>query len=61
MTQSHYADVVEERNIGGLCGYPLCPQSLGPIPQQKYHISVQRKQVVDLTERKVTSAVCLGF
>ena len=53
ITQNHYEDVVEERNIEWLCGYPMCDRKLGPISRQKYHISVERQQVFDLTERKV--------
>ena len=49
----HYSDVVEERNIGSLCGYPPCSNPLGPQPQQKYHISLAKKKVFDLTQRKV--------
>ena len=44
---------MEERNIERLCGYPMCDRKLGPISRQKYHISVERRQVFDLTERKV--------
>lgn len=53
LSVSQYGDVVEERNIEGLCGYPLCNASLGPTPKQKCHISVAKKQILDLTERKV--------
>ena len=53
ITQNHYDDVVEERNIERLCGYPMCDRKLGPISRQKYHISVERRQVFDVTERKV--------
>ena len=53
ISQCHYSDVVEERNIERLCGYPGCDKQLGPVPRQKYHISLERKQVFDLTERKV--------
>ena len=52
-SQSHYSDVVEERNIGHLCGYPVCGNALGEQPQQKYHVSLAQKKVFDLTERKV--------
>lgn len=48
---------MEERNIGKLCGYPVCSHQLGPVPRQKYHISVEKRQVFDLTERKVGSLV----
>ncbi|KAF9578339.1 RNA polymerase II associated protein 2 [Lunasporangiospora selenospora] len=30
--QSHYREVIEERNIGKLCGYPLCPQPPRTLP-----------------------------
>ena len=53
LSQSHYTDVVEERNISNLCGYPLCVNPLGEQPKQKYHISLAQKKVFDLTERKV--------
>ena len=53
LSVEQYADVVEERNIGYLCGYPLCSTPMKNIPTQKYHVSVKDKQVYDLTERKV--------
>lgn len=62
LSSSRYADVVEERNIEHLCGYPLCNAHMKGIPQlQKYHISVKNKQVYDLTERKVTVCVISGI
>ena len=53
--KAQYDDVVEERNIVGLCGYPLCQEKLGPLPSQRYQINYQRKQVLDITERKVNT------
>lgn len=53
LSADQYADVVEERNIEHLCGYPLCSTPMKNISQQKYHVSVKNKQVYDLTERKV--------
>ena len=53
ITPSHYSDVIDERNIEHLCGYPLCGTGLGPATIQRYHISYEKKQVYDLTERKV--------
>lgn len=50
--QSHYNDIVEERAITSLCGYPFCHVTLGEIPKQKYHISVAQNKVYDITERK---------
>ena len=53
LSRDQYTDVVDERNIVGLCGYPLCPHKLGPVPTQRYRINVKRKQIIDITERKV--------
>lgn len=53
INQNHYQDVVEERSIMKLCGYPLCCQKLGTIPKKKYHISVKQNKVYDITERKM--------
>ncbi|KAM6454402.1 putative RNA polymerase II subunit B1 CTD phosphatase RPAP2 isoform 2-T2 [Liasis olivaceus] len=44
ITPSHYQDVVEERFIIRLCGYP--------VPKQKYKISTKTNKVYDITERK---------
>ncbi|XP_064393763.1 putative RNA polymerase II subunit B1 CTD phosphatase Rpap2 isoform X2 [Halichondria panicea] len=52
LTVSQYSDVVDERNIDHLCGYPLCDQQLVNVPKQKYHISTATNQVLDLTQRK---------
>ena len=54
LTVSQYSDVVDERNIDHLCGYPLCDQQLVNVPKQKYHISTATNQVLDLTQRKVS-------
>ncbi|XP_050402043.1 putative RNA polymerase II subunit B1 CTD phosphatase RPAP2 isoform X2 [Patella vulgata] len=48
----HYHDVIEERTIVELCGYPLCDNQLKMIPKQKYHISSKSNKVYDITERK---------
>ena len=53
LSAAQYADVVEERNIEHLCGYPLCNEVIKSFSQQKYHVSMKNKQVYDLTERKV--------
>ncbi|OWF48908.1 RNA polymerase II subunit B1 CTD phosphatase Rpap2-like [Mizuhopecten yessoensis] len=49
---NHYDDIIEERAIAKLCGYPICPNSLGHIPKQKYHISTRSNKVYDITTRK---------
>ncbi|XP_013928601.1 PREDICTED: putative RNA polymerase II subunit B1 CTD phosphatase RPAP2, partial [Thamnophis sirtalis] len=52
ITPSHYLDVVEERFIIKLCGYPLCQNRLQNVPKQKYKISTKTNKVYDITERK---------
>ncbi|KAM5323240.1 putative RNA polymerase II subunit B1 CTD phosphatase RPAP2 isoform 2-T2 [Glossophaga mutica] len=52
ITPAHYSDVVDERAIIKLCGYPLCHSKLGIVPKQKYKISTQTNKVYDITERK---------
>lgn len=52
INQSHFDDVVQERAIQKVCGYPLCAKELLNIPQQKYVISLSNKKVYDITERK---------
>ncbi|XP_063154323.1 putative RNA polymerase II subunit B1 CTD phosphatase RPAP2 [Candoia aspera] len=52
ITPSHYQDVVEERFIIKLCGYPICRNKLQNVPKQKYKISTKTNKVYDITERK---------
>lgn len=60
INQEHYDDIVHERAIIKLCGFPLCREEIPEMPEQKYHISVATKTVYDLTERKnYCSGVCL--
>ncbi|XP_019482531.1 PREDICTED: putative RNA polymerase II subunit B1 CTD phosphatase RPAP2 isoform X1 [Hipposideros armiger] len=52
ITPAHYSDVVDERSIIKLCGYPICQKKLGIVPKQKYKISTKTNKVYDITERK---------
>ncbi|CAD6997216.1 putative RNA polymerase II subunit B1 CTD phosphatase RPAP2 homolog [Ceratitis capitata] len=52
INQSHYDDVVDERHILLLCGYPLCRNILENIPSKKYQISTAINKVYDITDRK---------
>ncbi|KAM8791168.1 putative RNA polymerase II subunit B1 CTD phosphatase RPAP2 [Rhynchonycteris naso] len=52
ITPGHYSDIVDERSIIQLCGYPLCHKKLGIVPKQKYKISTKTNKVYDITERK---------
>ncbi|XP_073270407.1 putative RNA polymerase II subunit B1 CTD phosphatase RPAP2 homolog isoform X1 [Primulina huaijiensis] len=52
ISQSDYQDVVTERTIVNMCGYPLCTNSL---PNERpwkgnYHISLKEHKVYDLQE-----------
>lgn len=52
ISQSDYQDVVTERTIVNMCGYPLCTNSL---PNERpwkgnYHISLKEHKVYDLKE-----------
>ncbi|XP_037682572.1 putative RNA polymerase II subunit B1 CTD phosphatase RPAP2 isoform X1 [Choloepus didactylus] len=58
ITSAHYKDVVDERSIIKLCGYPLCQNKLGIVPKQKYKISTKTNKVYDITERK---SFCSNF
>ncbi|XP_021567189.1 LOW QUALITY PROTEIN: putative RNA polymerase II subunit B1 CTD phosphatase RPAP2 [Carlito syrichta] len=58
ITPAHYSDVVDERSIIKLCGYPLCQKRLGIVPKQKYKISTKTNKVYDITERK---SFCSNF
>ncbi|KAG7456653.1 hypothetical protein MATL_G00238220 [Megalops atlanticus] len=52
ITPANYKDVVEERSIVKLCGYPVCPNKLANVPKQQYKISTKTNKVYDITERK---------
>ncbi|XP_050078436.1 putative RNA polymerase II subunit B1 CTD phosphatase RPAP2 homolog [Anopheles maculipalpis] len=52
INQCHMEDIIQERAIVKLCGYPLCNNALTNIPKQQYAISVSRNKVYDITERK---------
>ena len=55
MEARHYHDVVEERHIELLCGWPMCSNILSDVPTARYHVSLRRRIVLDLTHRKVSS------
>ncbi|XP_035913188.1 putative RNA polymerase II subunit B1 CTD phosphatase RPAP2 homolog isoform X1 [Anopheles stephensi] len=52
INQCHMDDIIQERAIVKICGYPLCDNALTNIPKQQYVISVTRNKVYDITERK---------
>lgn len=50
--KNDYEDIIVERFISKLCGYPLCLNSVSNVPRQKYVISTKTNKVYDITERK---------
>uniref|UniRef100_A0A1B6M2Y7 RNA polymerase II subunit B1 CTD phosphatase RPAP2 homolog n=1 Tax=Graphocephala atropunctata TaxID=36148 RepID=A0A1B6M2Y7_9HEMI len=52
INQEHYQDIIEERAINKLCGYPPCARNLENIPTKQYHISTTHNKVFDITDRK---------
>ncbi|XP_078158448.1 putative RNA polymerase II subunit B1 CTD phosphatase RPAP2 homolog isoform X2 [Carex rostrata] len=64
LSRSDYSDVVTERTIASLCGFPLCPNSLPPPSSDnrrgRYRISLPEHRVYDLDElAKFCSEQCL--
>ncbi|KAF8937283.1 Rtr1/RPAP2 family-domain-containing protein [Dissophora ornata] len=58
--QSHYQEVIEERNIGNLCGYPLCPKPPRDI-KGKFRIALHERKVFDISVLKqYCSSTCLS-
>lgn len=55
----HYEEIVEERFLSKLCGYPICKNAHKKIPSQKYQISSKLNKVYDIGDRKrYCSAEC---
>lgn len=52
ITSCQYSDVVVERAIAKLCGYPVCRNTLTAVSNQKYQISLKNKTVYDISDRK---------
>ena len=52
ISSTHYDDIVTERAIVKLCGYPLCHEEKGEEIKQQFKISTKNNRVYDLTERK---------
>ncbi|KAG0205868.1 RNA polymerase II associated protein 2 [Mortierella sp. NVP41] len=57
--QSHYREIIEERNTAKLCGYPLCAKPPRDI-KGKFRISLQERKVFDISVLKqYCSSTCL--
>lgn len=54
INEAHFDDIMEERSILHLCGYPICQKRIlhDDIPKQKYRISLKSNKVYDITARK---------
>lgn len=58
INQEHYEDIVNERAIMKLCGYPICKKEILEVPNQKFHLSLTKTKIYDLTERKNYCSGC---
>ncbi|KAI1730263.1 rtr1/RPAP2 family domain-containing protein [Ditylenchus destructor] len=56
-------EVVEERFLGRLCGYPLCSKSITVDLRKKYVLNRQKKTILDTNHEwnKYCSMDCLGL
>lgn len=53
ITPAHYSDVVDERAIIKLCGYPLCQKKLGAVSSLLLSVFISlTRHVVEPTGRK---------
>ena len=52
ISSAHYDDIVTERAIEKLCGYPLCSEKKGEEIKQQFKISTKTNRVYDLSDRK---------
>ncbi|KAI1316125.1 RNA polymerase II associated protein 2 [Mortierella claussenii] len=58
--QSHYQEIIDERNINRLCGYPLCTEPPRDL-KGKFRISLSERKVFDITVlKKFCSSRCLS-
>lgn len=58
----HFEEVVEERAVEGICGYPICGNEVNPCnnDEPKFRINYNEKKVFEVTEsRKYCSISCL--
>lgn len=51
--QRDFDDIVQERFLLKLCGYPLCPNRVEKEWNQKYLVSLKNKKVYEVDERKL--------
>ena len=54
LNKNYYSDVVEERALTGICGYPLCDRVRPEMKNKgKFHISLKDHKVYNIEERKL--------
>eukprot|EP00088_Acartia_fossae_P032580 TRINITY_DN3333_c0_g1_i7.p1 TRINITY_DN3333_c0_g1~~TRINITY_DN3333_c0_g1_i7.p1 ORF type:complete len:568 (-),score=134.79 TRINITY_DN3333_c0_g1_i7:99-1802(-) len=58
INQDYYDDIITERSIERLCGYPICSNNIEVKKQQMFHISIRDKKVYNTEER---GKFCSGF
>lgn len=55
--QADFDDIVQERYILKLCGYPLCSNKLTKEWRQRYHLSLKDRRIYDVEVRKLYCSV----
>lgn len=59
--KNDYNDIVQERQIARLCGYPLCANELTRDWKQQFHISLQNKKIYEVeTLQLYCSVTCMN-
>ncbi|CAA3006451.1 RNA polymerase II subunit B1 CTD phosphatase RPAP2 isoform X2 [Olea europaea subsp. europaea] len=52
-----YDSIAQERHILKICGYPLCPNKLTKVWNQRFHVSLKDKKIYDVEIRKLYCSV----
>lgn len=55
--RADFNDIVQERYILKLCGFPLCSNKLTREWRQRYHLSLKDKRIYDVEVRKLYCSV----
>lgn len=57
ISHSDWDDIIQERYLLRICGFPLCSKSLTKDWKQKFHISFKDKKIYDTEERKLYCSI----
>lgn len=57
ISRSDYDNIVQERFLLRICGYPLCSNQLIKEWRQRYHVSLKDRKIYDVEVRKLYCSV----